>query len=146
MTNTRIRLLPGVTLHLGSKDGGAESRVYMYGLECKALFSALVLRFEEGSREAYHSHAFNAISIIAGPGYLREMVLTTSADGRISTQYNTYTPSSKLVHTARECTHKVVSRGRTWVLSLRGPWAPTWTDLDQRTGVATTLTSGRVPA
>ena len=42
-------------------DGGKDSGVTGYFLiEWKWLFSIAILKFEEGSREAYHSHAFNA--------------------------------------------------------------------------------------
>jgi hypothetical protein len=50
----------------------------------------------------------------------------------------------KIITTARAVCHRVVSRGTTWVLSMRGPWASEWTDIDGPTGVATVLRSGRV--
>lgn len=37
-----------------------------------------------------------------------------------------YTASWRPVVTKRSTFHKVVSVGRTWVLSFRGPWSPTW--------------------
>ena len=46
-----------------AKDGGPESKVTGYWLiESKRWFSIALLRFDEGSREAFHTHAFNAIS------------------------------------------------------------------------------------
>lgn len=125
----RLRIFRGVTLHWGSKDGGPESHVYMYGVECKSVASALLLCFDNGSREAFHSHAFNAISAVLGPGRLREYLAT----GGFS---NLYTPG-RIVATPRSCCHKVVSVGRTWVLSLRGPWAERWSEVlpDGRTVV-----------
>lgn len=138
MTTTRFHILPGVTLHWGSKDGGPESRVYMYGLECKALASCLVLRFEDGSREAYHSHSFNAISWILNGGRLCEHML------RPGNMHRVHSRKGGSIFTARTHLHKVRSIGTTWVLSLRGPWAATWTDVDERTGVATRLRAGRV--
>ena len=45
------------------KDGGNLSTVTGYWLiECKNLFSIVLLKFEGESREAYHTHAFGAIS------------------------------------------------------------------------------------
>mgnify|MGYP001575993171 CR=1 FL=1 len=45
------------------KDGGPESHVWGFWLiEAKSLFSIVLLRFENGTREAYHSHAFNSLS------------------------------------------------------------------------------------
>jgi hypothetical protein len=44
-------------------DGGKDSGVTVYFLiECKALFSIGILYFREGTREAYHNHAFNALT------------------------------------------------------------------------------------
>jgi hypothetical protein len=133
MSRIRIPLL-GITLHFGSKDGGPESHVYMYGIECKRIASALVLRFEDGSREAYHSHAFNAASWVLGPGMLEEI----HRNGPVA-----YHEPLDVVHTTRECCHKVVSIGRTWVLTFRGPWRDTWVDIDTATMRSTTLTHGR---
>ena len=48
-----------------SKDGGPDSNVTGYWLiEWKKAFSVVLLRFDAGTREAYHNHAFNAISWI----------------------------------------------------------------------------------
>jgi hypothetical protein len=45
------------------KDGGPESPVEGYWLfEIKWLCSIVLLKFNDGGREAYHSHAFNALS------------------------------------------------------------------------------------
>jgi hypothetical protein len=44
-------------------DGGKDSGVTAYFLiEWKILFSIGVLRFKKGTREAYHNHAFNALT------------------------------------------------------------------------------------
>jgi hypothetical protein len=44
------------------KDGGPESPVTAYVLvEIKSLFSVMLLHFS-GTREAFHSHAFNALT------------------------------------------------------------------------------------
>ena len=44
-----------------SHDGGKNSGVTGYWLiEWKSGFSIVVLRFSKGTREAFHSHAFNA--------------------------------------------------------------------------------------
>jgi hypothetical protein len=148
----RIRIpLVGITLHWGSKDGGPESRVFMYGIECKWAASALVLRFEDGSRDAFHSHAFNAISwVLNSSGALWEQIRGDIAMFHCAPQnYPRYLPWRERyapIFTARECCHKVTSFGRTWVLTLRGPWQETWVDIDGATGEATTLRSGRIRA
>lgn len=119
----------------GAKDGGSESHVYMYGLESKGLGSILALRFEDGSREAFHSHAFGAVSWLL-TGCLIERVREPFV-GRV-----TYWPSLRPILTARARMHKVSSVGRSWVFSLRGPWAKTWQEIRPIEGQVT-LTHGR---
>jgi len=121
-------------LHFG-KDGGSESTVWGFWLiEIKSLFSVALLVFEDGSRDAYHSHAFDCISWVLR-GELMEEMLMSRARRR-------YCPSLRPIITRRSTFHKVVSRGRTWVLTFRGPWAPTWFEWIPRRGMVE-LTHGR---
>lgn len=100
------------------KDGGPESTVTAYVLiEIKCLFSVMLLRFDDGSREAFHTHAFNALSWVLR-GSLREIY----RNGYLYWHHPGVTP----IVTLRETYHKVASRGTSWVLTLRGPWAATW--------------------
>lgn len=115
------------------KDGGRESTVWGWFAECKALASIVLLRFEPGSRDAYHSHAFDAVSLLL-KGELREYHL----EGGLVVHR-----APKIIVTRRDTFHKVVSVGRSYVLSLRGPWAPTWQEWQRGVG-RSTLTSGRV--
>lgn len=117
------------------KDGGPESKVWGFWLiEIKSLFSIVLLKFEDGSREAYHNHAFNAISWIL-TGKLLERHL-----GDIPENY--LVPSFWPVVTKRNCFHKVTSIGTTWAISFRGPWNNYWNEYTQENGVIT-LTNGR---
>lgn len=103
-----------------TKDGGPESTVWAYWLiEIKGWFSVALLRFESGSRDAFHSHAFNAVSWLLW-GQLGE-VLEESPD---STWF--YYPSLRPIITKRETFHKVHSVGRSLVLTFRGPWDEYW--------------------
>jgi hypothetical protein len=61
-------------------------------VELQRAFSAVLLKFADGSREVYHSHAFNS---------------------------------------------------RSWVVSLRGPWARTRQEYDPATHSFITMTDGR---
>lgn len=116
------------------KDGGYESTVWGYWLvEIKGLFSIVLLCFESGSRDAYHEHAFHAISWVL-KGKLYE-VLRGGGD-----RY--YSSSLRPVFTPRSRFHKVVSIGRTWVLSFRGPWTDTWREYRPAHGEVV-LTHGR---
>lgn len=116
------------------KDGGPESKVSGYWLvEIKSLFSVVLLHFYNGSREAYHNHAFDALSVVL-KGELEENLL----HGKV----NTYTPG-KVIYTARSVFHRVVSKGDTWVLSVRGPWSKTWKEFLPGLNKFVTLTNGR---
>jgi hypothetical protein len=130
-------------LFFKGKDGGPESNVTGYWLiECKSLFSIVLLRFDEGSREAYHNHAFNAVSWVLA-GQLWEQFLVDHDGTEMAFNTDLY-PSLKPVFTARERMHKVYGIARrTWVLSFRGPWASTWREFFDKTRQFVTLTHGR---
>lgn len=102
------------------KDGGPLSKVWGYLLESKRIGSIGLLRFENGTREAYHDHAFNCVSLILGPGFLVEEF----TDGFIRIHRR-----GKVLVTRRSDYHKVTSFGRTWVFTIRGPWAKTWREI-----------------
>lgn len=119
------------------KDGGPASTVTGYWLtEIKKLFSVVLLRFGHGSRDEYHSHAFNSISWVL-KGRLEEEML----DGT----FVTHKPSWRPIITKRSTFHRVVSDGTTWVFSLRGPWSKFWKEYSPVTDEYTTLTEHRVP-
>lgn len=116
-----------------SPDGGEKSGVTAYFLfESKRFGSVAFLRFNKGTREAFHSHAFNALT-----WWLRGSVTEEHVDGRSIKWY----PSFKPKYTAIDCFHKIVADDVTWALTLRGPWKDTWQE--QRAGVTVTLTHGR---
>jgi hypothetical protein len=117
------------------KDGGQESKVWGFFIaEIKSLFSVVLLHFKDGSREAFHSHAFNSKSWVLW-GQLNEHMI----DGSV----NVYKPGLKPVITLREHFHMVKSVGSTFVVSFRGPWASTWHEFIPETGERLTLTHGR---
>jgi len=116
-----------------AKDGGPESRVWGYWLcEGKSSFSIALLRFEDGSREAFHSHAFNSISLV-----LRGALFETLRGGTGIAYW-----TGAIIRTYRETFHRVESYGRTWVLTFRGPWSKTWKESTPEAGVYE-LSSGR---
>lgn len=118
------------------KDGGKDSKVWgFWFLEIKSLFSVVLLCFDEGSREAFHSHAFNAYT----------WFLTGSVDEHhITGEIITWTPSLVPKYTPRSCFHKVYPKKRTYALSVRGPWNKTWMEFDSISKTTTTLSNGRV--
>lgn len=126
-------------LFFKSKDGGPESNVTGYWLiESKSLFSVVLLRFSEGTREAYHDHAFDALSWVLS-GALYEKVL---AKGPTNTS-KYLLPSILPIVTLKNRFHKVYGLANvSWVISFRGPWNSTWQEYNDKTGF-TTLTNGR---
>lgn len=120
-------------------DGGKESGVIGFCLiEWKVLFSIVLLRFSDGTRENYHSHAFNAITwFLKG-----KVVEETYLDFTHRRPEQTFIPSFKPKVTKRDKIHRVNSIGTTWAISFRGPWTDTWFEVD-KDGYKITLTHGR---
>lgn len=118
------------------KDGGQDSTVWGLFFEIKWLFSIVLLRFDNGTRDAYHSHAFSCISWVLKGKLIENHI------GVVRPQ-ETHTPSLRPVIARRHTFHKVESVGRTWVISFRGPWAKQWTEYDPATNKFVTLTHGR---
>jgi hypothetical protein len=118
-----------------AKDGGPESGVYGFWLiEIKWLFSVVLLRFDSDNRAAYHSHAFNALT-----WWLAGAVEEHHRDGTI----RKWRPSLIPKYTPRSCFHKVRPLGRTWALSLRGPWSQQWQEYRKDRQELITLENGR---
>lgn len=117
------------------KDGGKESKVWaLFLIEAKKLFSVAFLHFKDGSREAFHSHAFNAVSWVLW-GQLNEE--------QFNGKRRTYRPSLVPVWTPRTNFHMVKSVGNTFVISFRGPWADFWNEYLPEKEQIVTLTHGR---
>lgn len=117
------------------KDGGPESYVDGWWLvEFKPLFSIALLRFKDGSRESFHSHAFNSVSWLLKGELLEE---------HIEGNAEVHVPSLKPIRTFRSTFHRVFSRGTSWVLTFRGPWSRQWNEFDPKNNKSTVLTHGR---
>jgi len=118
------------------KDGGNLSTVTGYWLiECKSLFSIVLLKFEGNSRQAYHTHAFSSISWLL-KGQLIEEFLNNS-------NTKNYTASWLPIFTSKDNFHKVSSIGVSWVLSFRGRWDSKWLENTHQEGTYT-LHNGRI--
>lgn len=117
------------------KDGGPKSTVTGYWLiEVKKLFSIVLLKFEHGSRDEFHNHAFNSVNwVLKGDLYEEDI----GGGGRF------YRKGLKPIKTWRRTFHRVRSIGTSWVLSFRGPWNKYWTEYSPKTNQYTTLTNGR---
>lgn len=125
------------------KDGGYESTVWGFWLcEFKSLFSIVLLCFENGSREAFHEHAFHSINWVLKGKLVEENLRELVGHRLTAPRWVVYFPSWRPIWTPRSRFHKVASEGRTWVLSFRGPWKKTWREYVPNTGLVT-LTHGR---
>ena len=117
------------------KDGGDESSVWgLYFVEIKRLFTAALLLFTHGSREAHHSHAFNSVSWL-----LRGALIEHHIDGSTTV----HRPRFRPILTYTDTFHRVWSQGDSWVLTFRGPWLDTWHEWVESASTLTLLTHGR---
>lgn len=115
-------------------DGGSDSGVTGFWLiELKSLFSIVLLKFNKGTREAYHSHAFNAVT-----WWLRGSVTEHHLDGTSIVWKPSWFPK----FTKRSCAHKIFADEVSYALSIRGPWTDTW--YEWKNGSRVALAKGRV--
>lgn len=118
-----------------AKDGGPNSTVTGFFLiEIKSLFSIVFLRFGEGTRENFHSHAFNAFT-----WWLKGFVTEYHKDGRVLY----WKASIKPKYTPRRCFHKIYADKPAYAFSIRGPWASSWKEFNPNTNKTITLAHGR---
>jgi quercetin dioxygenase-like cupin family protein len=114
-------------------DGGKGSGVTGYFLiEAKSKFSIVLLRFNKGTREAYHSHGFNALTLWLA-GSVKEHLLGIRAPRHFNPLQIKWTP--------RNAFHKIEALETSWAMSIRGPWVDRWQEY--RNGQFVTLTHGR---
>lgn len=114
-------------------DGGKDSGVTAYFLiEAKSLFSIALIHFNKGTRDVYHEHAFNALTL-----WLKGRVCEHHLDGR-----KKYYRAGQLKYTSRATFHKVEVLESTWAFSIRGPWLDYWREF--RKDHYVTLTHGRL--
>lgn len=115
-------------------DGGDTSGVRAFFLfESKRFGSIALLRFNKGSRDAFHSHAFNALTWWLWGEVLERCIRPYSKQW--------WRPSLIPKFTPRNCFHKIEALRTTWALTFRGPWVDTW--YEDRGGKLIQLTHGR---
>lgn len=117
-----------------AKDGGPESPVDAYFLfEIKSIGSIAILKFNKGAREAFHTHAFTALTWFIAGDLVEEKIDGTKT---------VYTRSIFPKITRKDNNHRVIAEETSWCFTVRGPWQNTWTE--DHNGKTTTLTHGRV--
>lgn len=119
-----------------TKDGGPDSPVDAFFLiEWKKGFSIALLRFNKGAREAYHTHAFNALTWFLSGELTEEQPI-----GKATRQLD-YKRSLLPKITIRSNNHRVIAHKTSWCFTIRGPWEAYWTET--RDDKLVTLTHGR---
>lgn len=114
-------------------DGGKDSGVTGFFLiEWKVLFSIGLLKFNKGSREAYHNHAFNAFTWWVHGNVIEE---------KFNIGRKEFKPSFKPKFTPRDNCHKIVASETSFALTFRGPWLDYWYEI--KNGSKYFLTHGR---
>lgn len=118
------------------RDGGPKSPVIGYFLvEIKSLFSIVLLHFG-GTREDFHSHAFNAITFWLR-GRVQEIAKTEQGNTGVEWE------AGERKFTPRNLMHKIIPITDAWALSFRGPWAKTWQEYRPAENRFVTLAHGR---
>lgn len=116
-------------------DGGIDSGVKGYFLiEWKPFLSIGVLHFKKGSREAFHSHAFNAVTFWL-KGSVTEIKHPSGQELKFSAGF-------KPKYTPRNNFHKIIADEDVYALTFRGPWMDYWYEFKNNKHI--TLTHGRV--
>lgn len=118
-----------------TKDGGPDSPVEAYFLcEFKNLFSIAFLKFNNGGRMQFQTHAFNAFTWLIWGNLIEENI-----DGRLHHYQQSIFPK----YTPRSQHHRVMSIGTSWCFTIRGSWSKHWTEYDPCTKATTKFKSGR---
>ena len=117
-------------------DGGKESGVSGFWIcEIKWLFSIVLLHFRKGSRDNFHSHAFNAYSF-----YISGIVEEEHLNGKKII----WKPSFYPKYTSKNTFHKVKALTETWCLSFRGPWSNSWYEFSPKNKEFILLSNKRI--
>lgn len=119
-------------------DGGDKSTVTGYWLiELKSLFSICVLRFNKGTRENFHNHAFNALTWFIKGDLVEERLVDSNK------LYRKYRRSLIPKLTRRNNMHRVIANETSYCVSIRGPWSKQWNEYNEHNKEMITLESGR---
>lgn len=125
------------------KDGGPESPVTAYVLiEYKPLFSIMFLKFRKGTREEYHTHAFNALTLFI-VGKMFEERLHLGINNDYFKIVKRYKKSIFPKITTKDNLHRITAKKDSWCFTIRGPWVNTWYEYNELTNTKTYLTHGR---
>lgn len=111
------------------KDGGKDSPVDAYVLiEIKSLFSITLLKFNKGTRDNFHSHAFNAWTWFLFGDMCEHRLVSLGSDNIVGSKYKR---SLLPKVTKRNNLHKVIAKKTSWCFTIRGKWVDEWTEVTQ---------------
>ena len=117
-----------------SKDGGKKSTVTgLFLIEWKQAFSIAFLKFDQGSRENFHSHAFNAITFwMPGSDVTEHHTDGTKIDWHFGFKL-----------TPRNCFHKIYANKTSYAFTIRGRWVEEWKEYNKANNETIVMTNGR---
>ena len=110
--------------------------------EIKGLCSIALLKFNKGSRENFHSHAFNAFTWFLFGDMMEERFIGKSGQQPII-EHTRYKFGLKPKFTSKENLHRVVAHKTSWCLTIRGRWDKTWMEYNLETDTIQVLEHGR---
>jgi len=89
--------------------------------ECKYLFSIIFFYFHKSNKcqDRFHTHAFNAISILLFGNYVEEFL----KDGIIT---NSNRNRSRILFIPRDKFHRITKSNGCLTMLISGRWKPTW--------------------
>lgn len=98
------------------------------------MFSLAVLKFNKGSRENFHTHAFHSLTWFIS-GDMEELDICGDS----------YKYKRNLLPkiTKRTKNHKVIANKTSWCITIRGRWVDTWTEYNSSKQKTIILTHGR---
>lgn len=117
------------------KDGGSQSPVDAYFLfEIKGLASVALLKFNKGGREAFHTHAFDALT-----WFIKGDLVEEDVSGKLYRYKKSLIP--KL--TPKSKNHRVLANKDSYCLTVRGRWVESWTEYNKEEDKTTLFKQGR---
>jgi len=117
------------------KDGGPNSPVDAYFLvELKGFFSIAILKFNKGGREAFHSHAFDALT-----WFIKGELVEEDVSGDLLEYKRSVRPKVTL----KNKNHRVKAVVDSWCFTIRGPWVESWTEYKEDSDQTTFFKHGR---
>lgn len=115
-------------------DGITSGVTAFFLIEWKIAFSIAILRFNTGSRENFHSHAFNAFT-----WWIKGFAIEQQKNGKTKLYQRSFIPKFTSINNI----HKVIAYTTSYAFTIRGPWLNTWLEYNPSNNKYIILTHGR---